>query len=626
MGHADGTQDIGEAGSYFAPFSGLWVGLLAFAGVYGATIAVALYEGRWSFTLPGGTLAYPVLLVENAFWYFNNAHVGAAVQPLILLVPGSLERIPGVLVYLVPPVILTAAGGFLVHRSDASGSRGAYFVRGASVAAGYFPGVFLIHLYLYVRQPYPLAPAVRPFVVVGVAYPIVFGGIGGVIARRAGGRRSAEPTSRDGESEAPTAADERGQQEVAGESTAASKEPSDKTTYFKEALTPRVSGGVLTLLFGFFLLFTVPILALLLLIPAPGADVNWRAGLIALAGFGFFGALWGAGVYYRMRVYVEVTDSGVEVVRNWNTSRGAPGVRVPFKDISRVQTTESIRSHVDEQEYGDSPRQTYMVTTGRLPGVDLSYHEGVRVERKDAPPVYIGSEQPDELASAIRTGVPSGEQAAAETPEPTESVAGASRGAGAGVGETAGSDEISGSVPGASEKQERRMVISVIVIAVGGILVFSLFGKAAVFPVCGALGAFFLYGGVNGWRAEQHELTTFEKTTGTVLETEVETVPDSRRKPLVKYGYTVDGHRYENDKIWPGKPMAKQMSPRGSQDFLSRFPEGEETTVYYDPEEPSNAFLVRESTKGWMALIAVVGVGLLMYASMGFLGVIQPPA
>lgn len=628
---------------HFAPVSGLLAGFVAFVGVYSIGIVLSLYETRL-LSLLSGALAELEALVGGSFWLFNAAHIGATRRLLVLLGPASpLERVPGVLVYLVPPTVLALAGGTLVWHTGRRHPGSAAFVRGASVGTGYLSGVVLVLGYLYTVQPFPLGPAFQTVVVGGLLYPAGFGGLGGFLVSRRTSESGDGPASPARETETRTTPTEptvhEGGQHTGEQrpntissvsSPAASSSPSDRSPHFEEVLTPQVTGGRVGFVVVFAAGFTVPILALFLLFAPPLSELDVRAVSLPLFGLVFFGVVGGILLYYRMRVFVEVTDSGVEVVRNWNALRGAPQVTIPFEDITGVQASDSIRALIDEQESAVSPDQKYMVTSGSVPGIDIGYRRGVRIERETAPPVYLGSGQPSELAATIRRRVTSPEQvtsgASSESAE-SETAADEVRGAAdATVSKTADSDEISGSVPGWSEREETRGLVAVILFAVGMVVAVVGFGASGIVVVTGVLGVMLLVGGVKAWRAERHQLATFEPTTGTVLATELATATKNRRKPLVKYEYTADGETYENDKIWPGGPMAKQMGPRLSHDYLAQYPEGEETTVYYDPADPSNAFIDRSSTKHWYAFAIVVGLGLLVYTAMGFLGVVRPPA
>lgn len=59
--------------------------------------------------------------------------------------------------------------------------------------------------------------------------------------------------------------------------------------------------------------------------------------------------------------------------------------------------------------------------------------------------------------------------------------------------------------------------------------------------------------------------------------------------------------------------------------LLSEYLQGEQMTVYYDPENPSDAYIRRSSNTRWFALVPLVGVGLVGYLVLFLLGVAPPP-
>ncbi|WP_257300849.1 DUF3592 domain-containing protein [Haloarchaeobius sp. FL176] len=71
--------------------------------------------------------------------------------------------------------------------------------------------------------------------------------------------------------------------------------------------------------------------------------------------------------------------------------------------------------------------------------------------------------------------------------------------------------------------------------------------------------------------------------------------------PRIEYEYTVDGQTYEGWRVYAATDLDKEQGELRGRDFdsesaaqnvLDRFPSGSEATVYYDPSDPSQAFLV----------------------------------
>jgi len=84
-----------------------------------------------------------------------------------------------VLVYTVVWIyLLVAAGSLVSRRADGGG-----FKTGASVAVGYLAGTVLAVLHLTSSlSAVPLSELVVPVAIIGVVYPVLFGGIGGLLA------------------------------------------------------------------------------------------------------------------------------------------------------------------------------------------------------------------------------------------------------------------------------------------------------------------------------------------------------------------------------------------------------------------------------------------------------------
>lgn len=73
---------------------------------------------------------------------------------------------------------------------------------------------------------------------------------------------------------------------------------------------------------------------------------------------------------------------------------------------------------------------------------------------------------------------------------------------------------------------------------------------------------------------------------------------------VVRYHYTVDG------RIYPGDRVARFAPPTSRPPDLARYPAGAAVSVYYDPRDPSLAYLeVRRS--GAAVLLAAMGAGFL---------------
>lgn len=147
--------------------------------------------------------------------------------------------------------------------------------------------------------------------------------------------------------------------------------------------------------------------------------------------------------------------------------------------------------------------------------------------------------------------------------------------------------------------------------------------------VVGSLfGAFVALAGASVVYRQQRRLSRFERTTGQVVASGVEprtsfgwhasdADPDGATDPAIEYEYRVGAVEYTNDTVWPaGIEPTRRRFRGGASGFAAavadRFPEGEPVTVYYDPADPADAFLV--PARNWAipavcsVFVAVLGV------------------
>ncbi len=158
----------------------------------------------------------------------------------------------------------------------------------------------------------------------------------------------------------------------------------------------------------------------------------------------------------------------------------------------------------------------------------------------------------------------------------------------------------------------------------------STIGVLAIGIALTVLGVFLGYIGIDTYR-DGKETESWTATTGRVLSSTVDLDTRTERRngrtqtkktytPLVSYEYTVDGVRYEGDNI---RADDHGGGSDRAYEIAGRYPDGAETTVYYDPDSPEDAVLVRgaESTQvyvfsGLGGLFGTIGLGVL-----GFMGV-----
>lgn len=156
-----------------------------------AFLAVEL-PGDWREPAPMGEVFQPATTTV-AGWLWYNAHLVPASLPTADAQAGRtaltnvnlLDAVGGValLLYLVPPILLAAAGYAFVRSGGIGLSMAAS--GGASVAVGYTPamvvGAFLVTAPANARVV--ASPAGIPSVFAALVYPVLFGAIGGKLAK-----------------------------------------------------------------------------------------------------------------------------------------------------------------------------------------------------------------------------------------------------------------------------------------------------------------------------------------------------------------------------------------------------------------------------------------------------------
>lgn len=105
------------------------------------------------------------------------------------------------------------------------------------------------------------------------------------------------------------------------------------------------------------------------------------------------------------------------------------------------------------------------------------------------------------------------------------------------------------------------------------------------------------------WFDQRQEVRTFESTDATVLSSEVSGSVGSPEIDIT-YEYTVDGETYRSSNIYPGAFDVNS----NAESVVADNPEGATVTAHYNPENPSNAFLVERKNTLLLLLLTAFGV------------------
>jgi hypothetical protein len=118
------------------------------------------------------------------------------------------------------------------------------------------------------------------------------------------------------------------------------------------------------------------------------------------------------------------------------------------------------------------------------------------------------------------------------------------------------------------------------------------------------LGVGAVVGGGYLWVSQNGGIDTYEPVDATVVHSELGSSDDGSYHAAITYEYTVDGQTYESSNVFPGPGSRSGNDPQG---LVDDHPEGASVTAYYDPANPSAAFLVKE--RSVLFPVMLVGVG-----------------
>lgn len=129
-----------------------------------------------------------------------------------------------------------------------------------------------------------------------------------------------------------------------------------------------------------------------------------------------------------------------------------------------------------------------------------------------------------------------------------------------------------------------------------------------------------------GWYqiSEQHRLlSTAEQTNAVVISSSVESQANTGTRdgetfytPVVQFTFTLNEENYESTMVSPGRDAGPH---NWADEMVGEFPAGRKTTAYYDPADPSAAFLLLDYQTDpylWMAFASLfAGVAVIFPAS-----------
>ena len=156
---------------------------------------------------------------------------------------------------------------------------------------------------------------------------------------------------------------------------------------------------------------------------------------------------------------------------------------------------------------------------------------------------------------------------------------------------------------------------------VGGIVVVTFVLPTILFGA--------VFAGVGGFLYLEtgEAVDTYEPTNATVVSSHVEeTTADAEDtptyRPAITYEYTVEGETYRSSNVLPGPGLTSRSDRGWAQGVVADHPEGATVTAYYDPENPSNAFLVKNQQRLFPLAFAGVGVVVVLFGVGTFLAVV----
>lgn len=142
-------------------------------------------------------------------------------------------------------------------------------------------------------------------------------------------------------------------------------------------------------------------------------------------------------------------------------------------------------------------------------------------------------------------------------------------------------------------------------------------GLRATIPDIVAIGFVFV-GGLIVWhtlwryRATVAAVRRAEQASGTINEAAIQPVRDGSSTSyvlLVDYTYQTATQRLRGETVYPGESrfVTRFSTRKAAKRAIASYEEGDQTTVYYDPQNPEHSFLDPEPQRG--PVVGRVGLG-----------------
>jgi len=130
------------------------------------------------------------------------------------------------------------------------------------------------------------------------------------------------------------------------------------------------------------------------------------------------------------------------------------------------------------------------------------------------------------------------------------------------------------------------------------------------------------YGGYD-YQQQRAALEDAVEVNAAVVETGVETTSGSSSpgvdyRPTVTFDYRYGGENYTSHSVFPSSSTPNYDTKSAAREVLAGYDAGSEATAYVDPDEPADAFLIREASGGPLLAIGI-GVALALLGTGAFL-------